>query len=187
MGEAIGDQQGGQPTQRGREKEKEKDIMKTWQEAKWQTAWERSSQGKDSPVWTTPWNLYMPRVHAALRRPESTMATLLCMEAIGFNDFLYRVGVPDIGPQCPCRWERQTPKHVVMFCPCIQGHDHMLAVASTMDYGTLLSTAKGLRAVAPWLIQAGVLAQFTVAKEIGEEDRDSWRPLPVLAATNILP
>src|SRR5438045_259772 len=115
------------------------------------------------------------------------MAMLLCMEAISFNNFLYWVGVPDIGPQCLCRWECQTPKHVVMFCPHLQGCDHMLAAAGTMEYGTLLSTAKGLCMVAPWLIQAGVLAQFTVVKEIGEEDRDSWRLLPVLAATNILP
>src|SRR5438105_1366805 len=103
--------------------------MKTWREAKWRTAWERSSQGKDSPAWTTPWNLHVPRVHAALRRPESTIATLLRTEAVGFNDFLYRVGVPDTRPQCPCGWERQTPKHVVMFCPRLQGRDRMLAAA----------------------------------------------------------
>ena len=75
------------------------------------------------------------------------MATLLRMEAVGFNDFLYRVGVPRMAPQCQCEWERQTPKHVVMFCPSLQGRDRMLAGAGTLDYHTLLSTPKGLQAV----------------------------------------
>ena len=53
----------------------------------------------------------------------------------------------------------------------------MFAAAGTMDYTTLLNTEKGLRAVTSWLIQQGVLPQFSVAKEMVEEDRSRWRPL----------
>ena len=80
------------------------------------------------------------------------MATLLYIKVIGLNDFLYRVGVPDVEARCPCGWERQTPKHVVMFCPDRTGRDRMLTAAGTMDYKTLLNSEKGLRAVISWLL-----------------------------------
>lgn len=95
------------------------------------------------------------------------MATLLRTEAVGFIDFLHRVGVPGVRPLCPCGWERQTPKHIVMFCPRFQGRERMLAEAGTVDYYTLINTATGLRAVTSWLIRVGALAQFSVAKEMG--------------------
>ena len=71
--------------------------------------------------------------------------TLLRTEAIGLNDFLHRVGVPNVEARCPCGWERQTPKHVVMSFPGLAGRDRMLSAAGTMDYTTLLNTEKGLR------------------------------------------
>jgi hypothetical protein len=51
----------------------------------------------------------------------------------------------------------------------------MLARAGTGDYHTLLTTAKGLRAATSWLIRAGVPAQFSTAKEMGEKDRGRIR------------
>ena len=122
----------------------------------------------------------MPKLHTSLSRPESTMATLLRTEAIGLNDFLHWVGVPNVEAECPCGWERQTPKHVVMFCPSLVGRDRMLAAAGTMDYITLLNTERGLRAATSWLLRQGILPQFRVAKEMAEEDRSRWRPLPAL-------
>ena len=85
---------------------------------------------------------------------------------------------PEARPQCPCGWERQTPKHVVMFCPRLQGRDGMLARTGTGDYHTLLTMAKGLRAATSWLIRAGVLAQFSTAKEMAEEDRGALGAIP---------
>jgi hypothetical protein len=98
--------------------------------------------GEQTPGWRTPWRVRVPRLHASLSKPESTMATLLRTEAIGLNGFLHRVGVPDVEVRCSCGWE--TPKHVVMFCPNLAGRDRMLAAAGTMDYATLLGTEKGL-------------------------------------------
>ena len=77
---------------------------------------------------------------------------------------------------------RQTPKHVVMFCPNLAGRDHMLDAAGTTDYSTLLNTRKGLHAVTSWLLQRGALSQFSAAKEMAEEDQSAWRPLPALEA-----
>jgi hypothetical protein len=147
--------------------------MGAWQKSKWKEQWRSASQGKQAPAWRTPW-------HASLNRPQSTMATLLRTEAIGLNDFLHRVGVPDVEARCPCDWERQTPKHVVMSCPDLDGRDRMLSAAGTMDYATLLNTEKGLRAVTSWLLQQNILTQFSGAKEMAEEDRSGWRPLTPL-------
>jgi hypothetical protein len=91
------------------------------------------------------------------------MATLLCTEAIGLNDFLHRVGVPD-GRVLRMR-EADPQLHVVMFCPSLAGRDRMLAAAGTTDYATLLGTKKGLRAVTPWLIRQNV------AREMAAKDR----------------
>jgi hypothetical protein len=96
---------------------------------------------EQTSAWQTPWR---DRLHAPLSKPESTMAT----EAIRLNDFLHQVGVPDVEAGCSCGWERQTPKHVVMFCPNLSGRER----AGTTDYSTLLNTKKGLRAVTSWLI-----------------------------------
>ena len=154
--------------------------MGVWQEFKWREQWQLASQGKQAPMWKTPWKTRVPRLHASLNRPESTVATLLRTEAIGLNDFLHRVGVPNVEARCPCGWERQTPKHVVMFCPSLTGRDSMFVAAGTMDYTTLLNTEKGLRAATSWLLKQGILPQFSVAKEMAEEDRSMWRPLPSL-------
>jgi hypothetical protein len=93
------------------------------------------------------------------------------------------VGVPEAEARCPCGWERQTPKHVVMFCPNLTNRDHMLATANTMDYTTLLNSKRGLQAVTSWLLQQGILPQFTSAKEMAEENRSGWRLLPALGAS----
>jgi hypothetical protein len=82
-------------TRRGRqgghsaETKKEKETIAKWWKAKWRLAWERSSHGKSSLAWRTPWKIHVPKMHLLLRRPESTMAILLCTKAIGFNDFLH--------------------------------------------------------------------------------------------------
>jgi hypothetical protein len=90
-----------------------KGLMRAWRVAEWRRQWLLASQGKQTPVWQTSWRVQVPRQHAPLNKPEGTMAALLRTEAIGLNDFLHRVGVPDVEASCPCGWERQTPKHVV--------------------------------------------------------------------------
>jgi Reverse transcriptase (RNA-dependent DNA polymerase) len=166
--------------QQGQRTRTAKELMSAWQKSKWKEQWLLASRGKQAPAWQTPWDTQVPKLHASLNRAQSTMATLLRTEAIGLNDFLHRVGVPNIEARCTCGWERQTPKHVVMSCPDLIGRDRMLAAAGTMDYTTLLNTEKGLKAVTSWLLRQGILPQFRVAKEMSEEDRSGWRPLTPL-------
>src|SRR5437016_8050773 len=77
-----------------------KALMSIWRESKWKEQWLQASQGKQTPVWRTPWRTRVPKLHALLSKSESTVATLLRTEAIGLNDFLHRVGVLGIEERC---------------------------------------------------------------------------------------
>jgi hypothetical protein len=82
--------------------------------------------------------------------------------------------------RCPSGWERQTSKHVVIFCPNLTGRDRMLVTAGTTEYATLLGSKKGLHVVMPWLIQRNILPQFNTVKEMAAEDRSGLRPFQPL-------
>jgi hypothetical protein len=101
-----------------------------------------------------------------LTRAESTVATLLWTEHIGLNDYLCRRRVPGyLKPDCDCGWLRQTPKHVILFCPTqMTGRAEMLLEAKTTDYTKLLSTEAGLCAVTRWFLQRDMLTQFSLAR-----------------------
>lgn len=110
------------------------------------------------------------RAKENLTRAESTVATLLRTEHIGLNDYLCRRRVPGyLKPDCDCGWPRQTPKHIVLFCPAhMTGRAEMLSEAKTTDYIKLLSTEAGLRAVTKWFLQRDVLTQFSLARTMDD-------------------
>src|SRR4029077_8023957 len=100
------------------------------------------------------------------------MATLLRTESIGLNDFLHRVGVPDVEASCPCGWERQTPNHADIPTSLRRSACWLLRAPRTTP-PCCHRSKKGLRAVTSWLIRQGVLPQFKAAREVAEEDRSS--------------
>lgn len=113
----------------------------------------------------------LPQIRLGLRRPETTLATLLRTEDIGLNDFLYRRKVlGQISPACTYGASNQTPKHILLFCPkYVDGRQKMLQRAGTSDLYTLLSTRRGLKAATSWFLSRGVLRQFSLAKEMAME------------------
>jgi hypothetical protein len=82
------------------------------------------------------------------------------------NDYLCRRRVPGyLKPDCDCGWPRQTPKHVILFCPTqMTGQAEMLSEAKITNYTKLLSTGAGLRAVTRWFLQRDILTQFPLAR-----------------------
>ena len=65
---------------------------------------------------------------------------------------------------------RQDPKYVIMFCPNHASTRHRLfREVGTQRYQEILSTEKGLRAVARWVMREGLLGQFSLAR--GQLDR----------------
>ena len=138
---------------------------------KWKERWIKfTSQGRQGkPVaQSTQWNPKIRQIHSELSKPQSTLATLLRTEHIGLEDFLSRRKVPGhLSPACPCGWHRQTPKHILLFCPDFQqGRAQMLQKAGTTDYYSLLSTKKGIKAATDWFLRLGLLKQFSLAREL---------------------
>jgi hypothetical protein len=110
------------------------------------------------------------RTKENLTRAGSTVATLLRTEHIGLNYYLCRRRVPGYSkPDCDCGWPRQTPKHIVLFCPAHSTRRaEMLLEAKMTDYTKLLSTEAGLRAVTKWFLQRDVLTHFSLARTMDD-------------------
>jgi hypothetical protein len=159
-----------------------RELEETWK-ARWakyqQQTREATNDNRLSAAVRTTWTRGL-RTKENLTRAESTVATLLRTEHIGLNDYLCRRRVPGyLKPDCGCGWPRQTPKHIILFCPThITGRAEMLSEAKTTDYTKLLSTEAGLRAVTRWFLQRDILTQFSLARTMddGKPRRRGRRP-----------
>ena len=145
-----------------------------WMHQKWEAAWNRLKANRNqrnraqTAAWTSDKTNAGRHLHKGWSRPESTMATLLRTEHIGFKAYLAKRRVPGISPDCTCNQGYQTPKHVCISCPERQRNRQALfAAAGSSNWKDLTNTKRGLLATARWLIQEGVLDQFSLAK--GEE------------------
>ena len=57
-------------------------------------------------------------------------------------------------------------KHIIIFCPDrAHNRQKLYEEAGTNRYHGILSTGKGLRAVARWVMNEGLSTQFSLAKE----------------------
>lgn len=156
-----------------------------WLKQEWDKAWERRREVRNSRAMPQPVadtseeGGFKKGLHKGLSRPESTMATLLRTEHIGLRAYLTKRRVPGMSPECQCSQGVQTPKHICMFCPIYQeGRNALFAAAGSNNWKDLTQTRRGLLATTRWLIQEGVLDQFSLAKEeevqrLRKEGRDS--------------
>ena len=143
--------------------------------------WEEKRVGQQAPTWQATWKQREAQLYSGLTRAEAALATLLRTEVKGLNDFLARVHVPGVDPQCSCGFPRQTPKHVLLFCPDIQyPRESMLQAAGTQDYTRLLNTRAGVKAATKWFLHANILQQFTLAREMATNPVHpmKWSTLP---------
>lgn len=161
----------------GPERGRNKTAAKRELEETWKARWTKYQQqtravandNKLSAAVRATWTRGL-RAKENLTRAESTVATLLRTEHIGLNDYLFRRRVPGYSKSdCDCGWPRQTPKHIILFCPThATGRTEMLAEAKTTDYTNLLSTEAGLRAVTRWFLQRDILTQFSLARTMND-------------------
>ena len=121
--------------------------IKAHYEEKWRQRW-NAYQAKHT--WnagiaqSTTLSAKTPKLHKNLNKTESVVATQMRTNKIGLADFLFIQHVPTIAsPACHCGASRQTPKHILIFCPT---HDKSaLTIDGTLDYRRLTDTAKGLK------------------------------------------
>jgi hypothetical protein len=145
----------------------------------WKERWDAYRAGKKAPVYRAAWR-QPPKLYRGLSRAQVSLLAQLRTEAIGFNDFLSRRSVPGASPPCECAWPRQTPKHVVVYCPLLPARESMWAAAGTLNYQEALSTKRGVHAVTEWLLgmcNRQRLPQFMVAKELYRMEPVQGAPL----------
>lgn len=106
-------------------------------------------------------------IHKGLEKAESSAAVQLQTGHIGFNQYLFRRKVPGVeSPQYGCGWRYQNAKHILLFClRYTKGRQEMLAQAGSTDYTQIISSSKGIKAAARWLVRSGALSQFAIAKD----------------------
>ena len=113
-------------------------------------------------------DLYNGRLdhHKMLRKAESSIAIQMRSGKIGLNAFLSRMKVPGANPDCECGWRKQDAKHVLLFCPrSREGRPRLLAEAGTEDFQTMLTSTRGVRAAARWMVKSRWLSSFDLAGE----------------------
>jgi hypothetical protein len=150
-----------------------------WERANkaWQAQWEHTGENRQGTTWLTPWHTPPIRLYSALKKVEATALFLLRTEIIGLNEWLSRVRVPGISPQCPCGWHAQTVPHILLHCPRYQqGRTQILTLANSTNMTNILTRIDSAHAAARWLVKCGVLQQFNLARQDPDADVYTYTP-----------
>lgn len=156
---------------RERNARKLRKAIEAWRNAAWDELW-NSYQSAIPEALRTPaqeGDLWTDRrtLHANLAKAESSALTQMRTGKIGLAHFLYSRRVPDVWTaSCACGWRCQDVKHIFMFCPMFQDRQRgLVQTAGTNDLHRMLTTPKGAKAATKWLIQTGLLGQYSLANE----------------------
>jgi hypothetical protein len=149
----------------------------------WQKDWNQYASQRREATWKTEWKLRGQKLYDNLSRAQASIATLLRTEVIGLNDFLARVGVPDIRPDCICGFPRQDVKHIMLHCPNFSNRASMFLQGGSQNLQTILTTNKGIQAATNWVLRQGILEQFRIPRRVMMENitAEFWQPLPKLS------
>jgi exonuclease III len=147
-----------------------------WKHEQWKIKWEQfknQQRRNHSPALDeafATWEQIVPKLHEGLTRPQSSLATLLRTEVIGFNAFLHKRKVPGVTSQgCPCGGPYQNARHMVMDCPLNEeGREEMLEEAGSRNFSILMNEPKGIKSCVRWVMRKRLLTQFSYAQDIGE-------------------
>jgi hypothetical protein len=143
----------------------------------WEQRWRHIASDKSATTWRAPWRPPATRTYDNLQKHEATALFLLRTEVIGLKSWLHSVGVPGILPRCACGWEAQTVRHIMIHCPqYIATRAALFRQAGSTNLQMILSTPRGGKAAARWLIASGILPHFTLAREIAQEDTSRYQP-----------
>jgi exonuclease III len=158
-----------QPDRRGNDKTRtrtwkqtlQEDLEKGWEE-RWTAYLQTIPAGRLKSPAQVVTNSNRPDIHKGLSKATSALITQIRTEKIGLNGFLSDRKVPGYLPTCPCGWQRQTAKHIIMDCTLYQWkRDELFARAGTKNYQQMLVTTRGCRLAAQFLQGTGLLAQFS--------------------------
>jgi len=146
-------------------------ALDRWTNLEWKRRWTHKVGRQKATTWKTDWMLSAHQLYEDLHKHEATALFLLHTEVLGLNAWLASVEVPDVDKRCPCGWPAQTVRHILLFCPT---HTDSRALyfwrAGLADLHSALSMTASAHQAAQWLVASGLLGQFSLAKEIAQEN-----------------
>lgn len=149
----------------------------------WEKRWRTTADAipRQAVTWKSEWPQQPLSLYEGLQKHEATALFLLRTEVLGLNNWLARIGVPDILPGCPCGAARQTLTHILAFCPDLgEARTRLFDRAGTTALDTILTDPKKVMYAARWLLETGTLGQFSVALEVEKEETEGWKAFQAL-------
>ena len=114
------------------------------------------------------------RRHGIMRKGDSALAIQLRTGKNGLAHFLFTThagGRTDAS--CDCGWRKQDAAHILISCPTYaEQRTGLFEKAGTDDSRKMLSTKRGIRAAARFIMSTGLLLQFSLASEMDEVAED---------------
>ena len=96
-----------------------------------------------------------------LTAAEAAIYVQIRTEKIGLNGFLKDMRVSNVNAECNCGWQRQTAKHIALFCSKWQDKRQLLlATTNYKDYSQLTDNKDTAKVFAKWFIGLNLLSQF---------------------------
>jgi len=140
-------------------------AAKAREKEQWAKRWEgyRTRSTRRTPAMEEVNGRPILNVRSKLTRRETTIATLVRSECVGFKAFLHRMKVPGFdNPNCHCGGGLQTAKHMIMYCPLL-GREQLF-VCGSRESGLQRTDIHSER-----------------APSSGKVDNKVWSPCPIQA------
>jgi hypothetical protein len=160
----------GQPIEQWDERERQK-VLEDWT-TRWKNDRKRAERapqpgtdpgGHKAVPEDTPPDKGVLKLHARLRKAESSMLVQARIGHIGLAKFLYNRKVLGILPaQCRCGAGEETARHVALYCAEEAGRRQHLRTGWRIDYRQLIGTKGGTRKLTDWMIRSRRLGQFSL-------------------------
>ena len=112
-----------------------------WARERWKDRWTNGVTGAHLRVLARTPDKKVRKLYTNRRKAESSPLVQLRTGKIGFNDFLYSRGVPQVrSKRCACRMGNMTVKHVVLTCQNWAEERNTYLGGIERDLRTILST-----------------------------------------------
>jgi hypothetical protein len=161
-----------------------KNVERDWK-ARWQAHNQRLGRSHERPAIFEPYTgqLVGPdtppdrrvlKLYENLFKAESSLLVQIRTKKIGLAKFLHSRSVPGFDTaNCPCAGGKETPRHIVLFCPNESLHRVQLKnLVRTklgkyqIEYSRLVGSCEGAKIFTRWLMETGRLGQFALAKQL---------------------
>ncbi|KAI1003950.1 hypothetical protein K3495_g4261 [Podosphaera aphanis] len=107
-------------------------------------------------------------LHRNLTRAQSSIATQIRSEHIGFNSYLYRRKVPGVDdPSCTCGFPSQNVEYMIMACPrWSKGRAEVWRKAKERSFKAMMNSPEDIARITQWIIKEEWLEQFRLAENV---------------------